>query len=176
LSEAGREQARRLGRYLQDTKVSAVYSSPLERCLDTARAIACFHKIEVQIEPDLREIEAGELEGVPISELRTTFSQLLVQWRDGKGAEKLPGGESMADLGDRVWPVVQRIVSRHRERAVVIVSHYFVILATICKALGWPMTHIDRIRVPIASMSTLDFSGEYLRLASLGDSCHLREG
>jgi len=52
-----------LGLSLRGTKVSAVYTSPLKRALDTAQAIASYHHLAVQVEPDLREIEAGELEG-----------------------------------------------------------------------------------------------------------------
>lgn len=172
----GRKQAESLGLSLKETDISAIYSSPLKRALDTARAIASHHQLAVQVEPDLREIEAGELEGVPIAELATNFSQFLVQWRQGGGSEKLPGGESVVDLGNRVWSAIQHIIDKHKQGTVVVVSHYFVILTIICKALGLPMTHIERIRIQIGSMSVLDFGDKRPCLVSLGDACHLREG
>jgi broad specificity phosphatase PhoE len=156
--------------------ISAIYSSPLKRAVDTAQAIAGYHNLEVQIEPALREMEVGELEGVPITELGTNFSSFMVQWRQGEGTAKLPGGESLIELSDRVWSAVQPMIDNHKRGDVVLVSHYFVIVAIICQALGMPVTQIWRLRVQNASISILDFDGRQPSLVSMGDICHLREG
>jgi broad specificity phosphatase PhoE len=111
----GIKQVERLGLALKETKIDAIYSSPLKRAFDTAQAIASHHQLAVQVEPDLREMEVGELEGVSIAELGTSFSQFLLQWRQGQGLEKLPGGESVVDLADRVWVTVQFIIKKHQQ-------------------------------------------------------------
>jgi broad specificity phosphatase PhoE len=165
-----------LGLALKDKEISAIYSSPLKRALDTAQAIAGYHKLTVQVEPDLREMEVGELEGVSIADLGTSFGQFLLNWRQGLGTEKLPGGESVAELADRVWTIVQSIKNRHDHGNVVVVSHFFTCVATICRALGWPLTTIERIRVQTGSISIIDFAGGQPRLMLLGDTCHLKEG
>ena len=175
LSEAGKEQAARVGLALKNTEIDAIYSSPLRRALDTAQAIAGYHKLKVQIEPDLREMEVGELEGVSIADLGTSFGQFLLNWRQGLGTEKLPGGESMVELADRVWAIIQSIKSKHDNENIVVVSHFFTCVATICKALGWPVTTVERIRVQTGSISTIDFADGQPRLVSLGDTCHLTE-
>jgi probable phosphoglycerate mutase len=166
----------RLGLALKETKIDAIYSSPLKRALDTAQAIASHHQLAVQVEPDLREMEVGELEGVSIAELGTSFSQFLLQWRQGQGLEKLPGGESVVDLADRVWVTVQFIIKKHQQETVVVVSHFFAVVVTICKALGWPLTSLERIRVQTGSISIIDLGDGRPYLVSLGDTCHLREG
>jgi len=162
-----------LGLALKREELSAIYSSPLQRALDTARAIAKYHSLEVRVEPDLRELEVGELEGTFAESLGTDFSSFLVQWREGDGSEKLPGGESLADLQNRAWSIVQHIVARHKG-TIVVVSHYFVILTIICAALGLPPSGIRRFRVSVGSMSILDFKDGRPCLASLGDTCHLK--
>ena len=172
----GRKQAESLGLVLKEVEISAVYSSPLKRALGTANAIAMHHGLMVQVEPDLREMEVGELEGVSIAELGTNFSQFLLQWRQGQGSEKLPGGESVIDLGDRVWSTIEPIIERHKHETVVVVGHYFVVVVAICKALGWPLNRLERIRVQTGSISTIDLSDTRPRLLLLGDTCHLREG
>ena len=164
-----------MGLALKNTEIDAIYSSPLRRALDTAQAIAGYHKLKVQIEPDLREMEVGELEGVSIADLGTSFGQFLLNWRQGLGTEKLPGGESMVELADRVWAIIQSIKSRHDQGNIVVVSHFFTCVATICKALGWPVTTVERIRVQTGSISTIDFADGQPRLVSLGDTCHLTE-
>src|SRR4030042_2073100 len=125
LNELGRKQVERLALALKETKIDAIYSSPLKRAFDTATAIASHHQLAVQVEPDLREMEVGELEGVSITEIGANFSQFLLQWRQGQGLEKLPGGESVADLADRLWATLPSINERHRQETVVVVSHFF---------------------------------------------------
>jgi broad specificity phosphatase PhoE len=159
---------------LKETKIDAIYSSPLKRAFDTATAIASHHQLAVQVEPDLREMEVGELEGVSMTEIGANLSQFLIQWRQGQGLEKLPGGESVADLADRTWAIIKSIDAKHQQGTVLVVSHYFAIVATICIALGWPLTRLERIRVQTGSISTIDLDGRQSRLVSLGDVCHLR--
>ncbi len=173
MSQAGKQQAKNLALALKGKKLSAIYSSPLQRALHTARAIARHHRLEVQVEPELRELEVGELEGTLAADLGTDFSHFLVHWQGGDGAEKLPGGESLADLQQRAWSAAQRIAAQH-DGTVVLVSHYFVILSIICAALGLPPGGIRRFRVAVGSMSTLDFKDGRVVLTSLGDTCHLK--
>jgi broad specificity phosphatase PhoE len=160
---------------LKEAKIDAIYSSPLKRALDTAVAIANHHQLAVQVEPDLREMEVGELEGASITEIGANLSQFLIQWRQGQGLEKLPGGESVADLADRIWAIIQSINAKYQQGAVVVVSHYFAIVATVCVALGWPLTCLERIRVQTGSISIIDLDDRQPRLVSLSDTCHLRE-
>jgi probable phosphoglycerate mutase len=161
---------------LKEAKIDAIYSSPLKRALDTAMAIASHHQLAVQVESDLREMEVGELEGVSTAEIGASFSQFLLQWRQGQGLEKLPGGESVVDLADRMWATVQFIIKKHQQETVVVVSHFFAVVVTICKALGWPLTRLERIRVQTGSISIIDLGDGRPHLVSLGDTCHLREG
>lgn len=176
LSEVGRRQAEKLGLTLKDVEVSAIYSSPLKRAFDTAQAIASHHQIKVETESDLREMEVGELEGVPISELGTSFSQFMLQWRQGRGMERLPGGESVVNLANRVWRVIQHIIRKRDPGTVIVVGHYFVVVVAICKALRWPLTCLERIRVQTGSISIIDLdSSGQSRLTLLGDTCHLGE-
>jgi len=164
-----------LGQSLRSVKLSAIYSSPLKRALVTAESIAWHHGLQVKVEPALREMEVGELEGLSLVELGKNFSKFLVEWRDGEGAGKLPGGESLVDLSNRVWPAVQYMLSNNKQGEIAVVSHYFVTVTIICKALGLPLGHIQRIRVQPSSKTVLDFSGNRPVLVSLGDTCHLKE-
>lgn len=173
LSEVGRKQANSLAQLLKGESIVAVYSSPLKRALDTAKAIARYHLVEVTVVPDLREIEAGEMEGIPLASLGSTFDQFLLEWRHGDGSAKLPGGESLADLADRAWAVIEDIRDRHHDGVAVVVSHYFTILTIICRALELPLSHLRRLRVSVGGVSILDFEDRGSRLVVLNDTCHL---
>ena len=173
LSEVGRRQAETLALLLRGEKISAIYSSPLKRALNTAQAIADYHHMSIETVSDLREIEAGKLEGVSLASLGSTLSQFLVQWQHGEGLVKLPGGESLAELQERAWTAIQYVLERHGDGVVIIVSHCFVILSIVCKALGLSLSYFPRLKVDVASLSILDFEDEAPQLVTLNSTSHL---
>jgi broad specificity phosphatase PhoE len=183
LNERGRGQAEALALRLKPESIQAVYSSPLKRARHTAQAIARHHQLEVQIEPNLREIDVGELEGVLISmvgkrldELLTMKSQNGMQAMIGESSwVKLQsiGGESLDEVQQRVWGIIEHIVNQHSDGVIVVVCHYFVIMAIIFAVLNLPLSNIGRLRLSLASISTIVFDGQVSYLALFNDSCHL---
>ena len=171
LSQRGKEQAESLALRLKDEKIQAIYSSPLQRALDTARAIAGYHQIEVAIEPALKELDVGELEGIHIEKVGHRLDQLLTN-PDGT-LLKMPGGESLAEVQQRAWSTIQRLISQHSDGVIAVTSHYFVILTIICSVLNLPLSQIGRLRLGVGSISTITFDGEIPRLLLFNDSCHL---
>jgi broad specificity phosphatase PhoE len=72
LNEKGREQAARLSEWLEPVPLEAIYSSPLERAVETAEPIAASHELEMAIREDIGESRYGELDGKPIEEIFET--------------------------------------------------------------------------------------------------------
>lgn len=173
LNQRGQKQAASLALRLKQEEIQAVYSSPLQRAQDTARAIAGYHQLPVGVEPSLKEIEVGELEGVSIAEVGKHLSQLLIRHSQGEELPKIPGGESLTEVQQRVWGTIQRLVSRHGDGVLVVVSHYFSILTAVCSVLNLPLSQIDRLRLKSASISILTFDEQATRLTLFNDTCHL---
>ena len=173
LNQRGRQQVESLALRLKQEKIQAIYSSPLQRARDTARAIAGYHQLPVETELSLREIEVGELEGVSIAEMGKHLSQLLIVHGQGEELPKIPGGESLTDLQQRVWRTIQRVVDRHNDGVLVVVSHYFSILTIICSVLNLPLSQVDRLRLNPSSISILTFDEQATRLILFNDTCHL---
>lgn len=183
LNGSGKKQADRLALRLKQERIQAIYSSPLKRALDTAKAIASHHKLEVQVAPELIEVNVGELEGVPVNlvgkrldELLTMPGQDVIQAGAGESMwSKVQhiGGESLDEVQQRAWGAVQRVVNQHSDGTIVIVSHYFVIMSVICAVLGLPMSQMGRLRFGVASISTIVFDGQVPRLTLFNDTCHL---
>ncbi|MFH1169141.1 MAG: histidine phosphatase family protein [Chloroflexota bacterium] len=172
LNELGKRQAECLADRLKAEDIRAVYASPLLRSLETAHAIARGHRLEVAVEPDLSELNLGDLEGTPIDDLRLSYDELLVL--NGKGEElpKVPGGESLPELQERAWRAVQRLSGGHEGGAIVVVSHYFTILTIICAVLELPLSHVNRLRLTRGSISAF-VAGPKMRLEQFNDACHL---
>lgn len=176
MSEKGKAQAEKLGEAMRDYLLTAVYSSPLKRALDTACAVAGPHKLEVVSEPDLREIHVGEMEGMPLETFGQNFSQFLVDWQTKGDAVDFKGGENLGQFRDRVWATVKRIVEANPGGSAAVVSHYFVTATVVCTALGMPLTHLVRVRIQPSSLTTIEFKEDRPpRLLLLSDICHLKE-
>ncbi len=172
LSEVGLKQANLLTSFLKGENVSVIVSSPLKRALDTAKAIASQHKIPVEIEAGLKEIEVGEMEGLSASSLNTGFSQYLMRgWQEG-GSGRLPGGESFVELQQRSWACIERLLAEHKDRTAVVVSHYFVILAIIFKALGLQLDCLPKFRLDTGGVSIIEFNERGPRLVLFNDTSY----
>ena len=173
LNEKGEQQAESLALRLKAEEIQGIYSSPLRRSLDTAQAIAKHHRVEVKLEPDLKELNLGELEGIKIDDLGMSFSELLITSRQGESLPRVPGGESLVDLQQRTWRTTLRLVGQHADGVIVIVCHYFTILTIVSSALNLTLNQLGRLSVAPGSISILTFDEPAPRLVLLNDTCHL---
>lgn len=173
LNDNGRQQAEKIAQRLRSEDIKAIYSSPLQRALYTASAIASHHGLEVSIEKSLREIEVGELEGVLVDKIGKFLDHMLAGDKDE--VPRMPGGESLVELQERGWGTVQRLAEKHPEQVIVVVCHYFIILAVICAVLDLPLSRIRRFRVRPGSISAIFFENGLARLLLFDDVCHYGE-
>jgi len=172
LNEVGWKQAAKLVSFLKTENMDAVISSPLKRALVIAQIIADQHQLPLEIHDGLKEIDVGELEGLSLPSLSITFSQLLMQWWRG-GSERLPGGESFVELQKRCWGAVEPLLPKYENGTVVIISHYFVTLAIIFKALDLPLEYLAKFRVDLGGVSILEFEDYGARLLQFNDTSYL---
>ena len=179
LNDTGLEQARRLAAFLKDEPIAAVLASPLRRATATAEAIASQHQLPVETDEALKELKVGDLEGTSISNLPTTFSRFLLKWWQDGEATKLPNGESLVDFQQRVWKAVEGLTERHRtssdlnrDGTAVVVSHYFVTLAIILKALDLPLKYFIKFRLDLGGVSIVEFRDYGARLLTFNDTSY----
>ncbi len=179
LNDTGLEQARKLAAFLENEPITAILSSPLRRAISTAEVIASHHQLPVEIDQGLRELKVGDLEGISISNLRTTFSRFLLQWWQDGEAMKLPNGESLVELQQRAWKVIEDLLERHKtspehnkDTIVVVVSHYFVTLAIILKALNLPLDYFTKFKLDLGGVSILEFRDYGARLVTFNDTSY----
>ena len=163
LDELGEQQAARVGDRLAGVKLAALVSSPLERCRQTADAIAAKQPDgpKVTREKELTEVDYGEWTG---EALKTLGKQPLWKVVQGHPAgATFPGGESMAAMSARAVAAVRRwdarLEAEHGPEAVwVAVSHGDVIKAVLADALGMHLDAFQRIVVDPASVSVVQYT------------------
>ena len=173
LSHHGQEQVARLAASLAKRDVNAIYSSPLKRAMDTAEAIARVCGPEVKVAPALREIDAGELEGLSVDTMSDRHQKFWSEWVKGNTSLPLPGGESLAELQARVWREIELIAARHPDETVIVVGHYFVILVAVCRAMEMDLSAMTRLKLDQTGVSILDISPQGNTLLLFNDTCHL---
>src|SRR5512140_1098773 len=94
LSEEGRQQASQLARRMADYDVSAAYSSPLDRAMETARIVIEPHRMQVAAIDGLREIRHGHWEGLTRRDVEERFTEEYAEWEEDPFTFAPEGGES----------------------------------------------------------------------------------
>jgi probable phosphomutase (TIGR03848 family) len=154
LSAAGREQALGVAERLRGVRLAALYSSPLDRCLETAAPIAEASGLEVNTVEDLQEIDYGTWTGKSFPALRRTKL-----WRRIHGsspsAVRFPGGETLAEVQRRAVAALEGIAERHPRATVAVVSHGDVVLLALAHFAGMHVDQYQRLEAATASISAV---------------------
>ena len=123
LNDRGREQARELAETLREQPVAAIYSSTLDRAYQTALAIARIHDLRVHRDPRLDEIDQGAWEGMRRDDIVVSHPKELERWKSYPIDLRLPGGETLEEVRERVRAALDDIILLHEGRTICIVAH-----------------------------------------------------
>ena len=179
LTEKGYRQAHAITTALAEKPLSLLLSGPLQRTRETAAIIAESHGLSVETREELREWNQGELEGLTGVELLGNHRAYFERWFQDPAGAAPPGGEPLRALQDRAWPVIDSLRERALNGPVAVVSHTMTIGTIICAALGLDLAHIHRLKLDVASRSTITFAPFGLFsawvLTSLNDRSHLAD-
>jgi probable phosphomutase (TIGR03848 family) len=152
LDEAGRAQAAATASRLAPHPVAALYSSPLERTMDTAEIIAATLGLDVEVRRGLGETDYGDWTDRALDELRTEDLWRVVQATPSRVT--FPGGESLRGSQARMVDALEEVAAAHDEDALVVaVSHADPIKAALAHFLGMPLDTFQRLVVTPASVS-----------------------
>jgi broad specificity phosphatase PhoE len=174
LSPKGLEEADRLAAVLRKERIDAIYASPMKRASETAQIIAEACKLPVNVFNELREIDAGELDGLFERELAGPYETAWKEFRNGNASTPLPGGESLQDLQKRTSWAVDRMLEKHIDGTVLVVAHLLANLAMVCRVLGIDLSQIARLKQAPASITILELTTQGNSLILLNDTCHLQ--
>lgn len=180
LNEEGRKQAEALARMLEKRPITAVYSSHLERAIETAWRVAGPRGLALQIRPGLADTNAGDYTGRLIKELAEAEDTRDI-WKaivETPLVGRFPNGESPLDMQRRVVAELERIVAAHPDpeppptpaeppqpdapkvepvppSVIAVVAHNSVVQAALAHFLGMPFENYERLGASPASVSTV---------------------
>jgi probable phosphomutase (TIGR03848 family) len=167
LNERGQKQAQALGEALKDVPIKAIYSSPLERAMETAAPIANARKLEIVQEPDLMDTNIGSWEGKSLKVLRLTKLWSIVQ--NAPSRFRFPDGESFVESQARYVSALERIIKKHNkpQDIVAVVFHADPIKLAVAHFLGMPLDHFQRLSCDTGSLTALYASESGANLVKL---------
>ncbi|TDC20713.1 bifunctional RNase H/acid phosphatase [Streptomyces sp. 8K308] len=157
LSETGRRQAQAAGRALAEAGVTAVVSSPLARCRETAELVARRLDLPVRTDDALRETDFGAWEGLTFAEVEERHPVDLAVWLRDPDAQPTGGGESFTAVARRVAVARDRITARYAGRTVLVVSHVTPIKTLLRLALDAPPVAMFRMELSAAALSEVAY-------------------
>ena len=157
LNERGQEQAAELAAALKQVPIKAIYSSPLERAVETAEPIAQGRKLEIQLRPDLMDNDIGTWQGRTLKQLSRTKKWKVVQHAPSRFT--FPGGESFLQTQTRIASCLDEIAASHKPKDIVaVVFHADPIKLAVAHYLGIPLDHFQRLACDTGSVTVLYLS------------------
>ncbi len=174
LTATGMRQAEKCADALKDEHIDAVYASDLKRAFRTAEPVAASHGLVPIPEPGMREIFAGEWEGLTFRELAERFPEDVGVWMTDIGNSRCTGGESVKEFSARILSAVDRIAAANAGKTVCIGTHATPIRAVCTAAAGLPAGRMAEIPwVRNASISRFVWEDGVLTAVSVGETAHL---
>ena len=168
LDERGRRQAAELVERFTGVRLTAVYSSPLERCVGTVKPLAIARRLELRISDALAEMDTGDWTGRTLPSLRRTKLWKTVQHNPSRF--RFPGGESFVDAEARVLDEIERIRARHPRGRVAIGTHGDLVRMLVSHYTGAHLDEFQRMISDPASVSVVHLGDGMPRILLVNDT------
>lgn len=172
LSSHGLRQVKLLDRSLSQEKITSIYTSPLNRCMETAGTIAESHSIKARSLQDLSEIDFGQWEGLTFDEIQTQYPEQIRRWFESPDTFVFPDGESVKGFRNRVLNSLNGILEE--DGNMVIVGHGGSLRFIICHLCDLGMNCLHSFELEPASVTVLEHHDESTVIRVLNDTCHLK--
>ena len=160
LNDTGRQQAGFAMNGLQDMALNVIYTSPLQRAVETAEIIRGERNIPIYPADGLQEMGVGEWEGLLVSEIDEKYPGWYDIWRTAPTQIRLKGGEPFEETRKRAWKTFWEIVKKHEGQTVLIVSHMMCISSILLTVAGIPLDDIWQHPIGNAALNIVEADSE----------------
>jgi len=166
LNQRGREQAAALAATLKDLPIEAIYSSPMERAIETAAPLAAARRLQVQIRPALTETNVGAWVNRQIKDLSE-----LPEWtqlQEQPSLFRFPKGESFLECQERVVTDLITLLNAHPANSLIAAFfHGDPIKLALAHFIGLPLDHFQKLMIAPGSVTILKFQKNRFHLIAM---------
>jgi broad specificity phosphatase PhoE len=174
LTEKGLAQAAALARRIcREWNPSAIYTSPLHRCVVTAEEIAKATKAPCRVLKSLIDLNYGAWQWQTFEEVRAHSPALFALWHFSPHLVRFPEGDSLQDLLLRAADTVRFVLEHHHDETVVLVGHDSVNRAILLQILGQPASAYWTLVQDPCAVNELEVTHSHCRVLRMNDTGHL---
>lgn len=155
LNQRGREEAQSVADLLKTQPLAAIYSSPLERALETAEPLSRNLSLNVKPNTGLMEVDFGDWQGLTATQMRRRKLYLLIQ--EKPSLVRFPNGESYSEAQQRIMRALLEIASTHAvDASIACFSHCDIIRLAVAGFIGLPLDAFQRLTVQTGSLTVVE--------------------
>jgi broad specificity phosphatase PhoE len=174
LTELGKAQAELIARRLASAwRASIVYTSPVQRCVATAAAIAKACGISSAVLEALADLDYGAWQFASYEEARARDPELFARWFVAPHLVRFPEGESLQDLAARAADALRYILAHHADDTVVVVSHDSLNRVLLTQLLDQSLASYWRLAQDPCCLSEIDLTNGHARVIRVNETYHL---
>jgi len=167
LTETGIEQAEKAGRMLKALNISAIYSSPIDRAIQTADIVGNYCDLEIVTDDRLIELDMGKFTKMPYNEIFAKHGNVFLKFYEGSDEVSENGVETFAKVQKRVFEMVDFVIDKHKNENVVLVTHMDPIKAMIGKVLKLRSEVLFELIIANASLNVFKNSEQKFYLTAI---------
>ena len=155
LTEEGKKQAEQAGKMLESLDVSAIYSSPIDRAVQTTEIIKKYCDVEYKTDDRLIELDMGQFTMMPYQEIFNKHGNVFLKFYSGSTEVSENGIETFANVKKRINDMVDFVITKHKNENVVLVTHMDPIKAMIGRVLDLKPEVLFELIIANASLSII---------------------
>jgi len=176
LTARGIAQAQAVGRRLCSEHFDHIYSSDLQRVVDTAQPLADLLDHQIRIEPRLRERHYGIWEGLTYADMEEAHNELYQRYRTQRYEPDflIPEAETIRQLVTRGMTIIEELAAHHKGERIAIFSHGGTLSAILRTMLGVPLGGKHAFRLTNGGISTITREAEDWQVHTVNEMAHLR--
>jgi probable phosphoglycerate mutase len=174
LNETGQQQADALCQRLHSWSIKAIYTSDLQRCVQTAVPLATSLGLQPILTPLWRERDVGDFSGLTGQQAREQYPEA---WQNStRGMVDPPNGEPFSEVLSRAWQAYESVVDAHEDETVAVVTHGGLLHALISQIMGIDRTMYGRFSMRgNTGLTIIEFDGHGPLVTLLNDTSHLED-
>jgi broad specificity phosphatase PhoE len=174
LAELGIRQAEATRDLLAIRPIDACFCSPLARAVETARIVGAAHGLTPQPVDELTECDVGRWEGLDWETIRQSDPDGYRRFMANPAENGYPGGETFGDVALRAGAGIDRILSQHAGRSLLVVAHHVVNRTYLAGLLGLSPGHARQVRLDTCGISVVIREGDRSYVSTLNAAFHLQ--
>ncbi|MFW6146827.1 MAG: histidine phosphatase family protein [Thermodesulfobacteriota bacterium] len=174
LNQTGHRQAKAIADALADKEINAIYTSPLQRSIETALPTADLFGLRSTTVQGLIDISYGQWEGLGYGEVQKQYANLYHQWEEYPEAVKFPEGESLDEVRERSFSAFKDAVAENSDKSILVIPHRVINKVLLCAILGLSNAHFWLLKQDTGCINVIEHVDNRFVLVKMNDTCHLK--